>query len=503
MRKDVRNALIILAVVLLLVVPSVSAAPNVTQALAKVGKQFIDLTKNTYVMYFVSFILVFMIMYAAFAAGLGRVPAFGGGGDQGLNKQGKTICIALAGLSSLGLIWRFGRSFDGITRFLSTAGWFAVIAFAALPFAIVYFHFKHGEGRDIVMALAAAGFGIFVYGTLMKDNNAIAWGMLLMIVFGIWALVRHIGGRDRGNTGNNNNNNNNNNNPPPPPVPNQDTDPTTPPTFIVTPGTPNYYPVTQQLSVPYHILNSDPGFRRMMRRIRPSRRHFIVHLSLLQTQAQFDALRAAYTPYSAAAVNQALPEQTGQYNVGPGDHNYITPATQPQYDIWRTSFILAFAVYRQGFPQKCVWAQVAWPGGPPVPGTPGPGPVPAITPAQQQQLNDDLQDLDHICQRIHSTLVHIEPLFAHLNPLPNLADKHAYALTQEPHITDAETEINTALTEAQPLIDRIINNPAFIALPPSTTAAPNARQYILDMTNFIITATNTAYTIIGTFRAFY
>ncbi len=193
MRNKTRS-IIVYVVLALLILPLVSAAPAFVNSLANVSQNALTFIQTTYVMYFVSFILLFMLLYAAFAAGLGRSGVFAGKGPQGLSKQGKTICISLSGLSSLGIIYKFGGYAEALGRFLKTTGWFGVIAFSAIPFAITYTHIKRNGERDVWAAIFAAGFGLFVYGQIMKDNGALAWAILMMLVAGIVMFIRELGG---------------------------------------------------------------------------------------------------------------------------------------------------------------------------------------------------------------------------------------------------------------------------------------------------------------------
>lgn len=196
--KDIPKRVMILAALVLSSLPVVNAF-SISSSLGRVGQTFISLTNNYYVMYIASFIFVFIILYGAFAAGLARVSAFSDSGK--LSEYGKKVVLGLSLMSSLGIIWGFKSQYATVMRVLTTFGWFGMVVMMALPFALVYFNFRKDDKKDFVMAMAAAGLGLYMYGQVTNSEEAKAWGVVLLLIFGIWAFVRMAEGGGSGGGG--------------------------------------------------------------------------------------------------------------------------------------------------------------------------------------------------------------------------------------------------------------------------------------------------------------
>jgi hypothetical protein len=168
------------------------------------------LSNQTFVV-ILTIVLMFILFYGIFSAGLSFVKAFQGTGGQDasakasgngmLNKQGKIVAISMAGISTLGLLG-LGYSAGGyyavlqrvalvLTTFGQIAGW----VIAALIAVLVFFLYKdlpigstNTNTQKVGLALLCFGIAFWVYGNLLDNSNSEEWGFFFTFI-GIITLI--------------------------------------------------------------------------------------------------------------------------------------------------------------------------------------------------------------------------------------------------------------------------------------------------------------------------
>lgn len=193
-----KNLIIIFSTLLVLVMPSVNAAmtnTNLFKGLENVFKIFFKLIMNVYIQYGLCFILFFILLYGAFSAGLKRAKAFGG--DDGLSKEGKMICVALAMISDLGiftLILKKGGPKATLVPIFDSIGSFGVLALGVILFLIMYYGFRNENDKKPCWAILLTGLTMMFIGSLVQNNDLTGLGSVLFVIGVICLLFTVFGG---------------------------------------------------------------------------------------------------------------------------------------------------------------------------------------------------------------------------------------------------------------------------------------------------------------------
>jgi hypothetical protein len=156
-----------------------------------VFQKFYDIVNDTFVIYWLTFILMFIFLYSVFAAGVRKISAFGGGE---LDKIGKVVCAILSFSSTLGIFTYLIRKGDIATvirSILLPAGWFAIIAIAILVFSFVFMGIKlkrlsRGFGNfDLgghpCLAALITGLTIMILGSILEKNSITMTGFIIFV----------------------------------------------------------------------------------------------------------------------------------------------------------------------------------------------------------------------------------------------------------------------------------------------------------------------------------
>lgn len=159
---------------------------------------------NIYFVAFVTFLLMFILLYAVLATGLNKVGAFSDGGK--LTKNGNIVAVSMALLANFGI---FGLAMvrGGVPNMLkripvilgtfsTLAGWAISILIAAL----VWFNAGEIKQRGEVKAIARVGlvlltFGLtfWVFGTLFADQANQDFGLLFVVIGLILVIIGFFG----------------------------------------------------------------------------------------------------------------------------------------------------------------------------------------------------------------------------------------------------------------------------------------------------------------------
>jgi hypothetical protein len=187
-----KKRLFIISVILLLIVPVAYASLrdfNLPNGFENAFKVFYNVIHNVYVSYGITFILLFMLLYGAFSAGLKRVSAFGGA--DGLDKSGKLVAISLSLMSTLG-IFLFLISKGGpqkvLEQILKPTGEFGILGLGIIFFLIMYYGFRQGEDKNVPLGLIAAGLAMMFAGSIIKYDDMVTLGLILLIL-GVIGLI--------------------------------------------------------------------------------------------------------------------------------------------------------------------------------------------------------------------------------------------------------------------------------------------------------------------------
>ena len=189
---------------LFIVIPTAIAAPfgdGLDDALGAVGDTMASWVQNDGFRFGITFILFFMVLYAVFAAGLNRVSAFKGKGEQP-NKQGKTIAVSMGLMGAMGVAYWANFSAAVFTeRVLSYMGFFGAVGFAFAVFALTYYNMKKDSGEaNWGMVLVATGLALMAYGLLMgpevqnvSSQTMFSLGMVLVFIGLILMMTKAVG----------------------------------------------------------------------------------------------------------------------------------------------------------------------------------------------------------------------------------------------------------------------------------------------------------------------
>jgi hypothetical protein len=180
-------------IVLILCLPSAVAldTENFKNAFTNAGMFIRDVLQNEYALYGLVFILLMILLWSLFIAGLKKIPLFGGIGGEGVNKLGQMIGWTLAALCTIGLFRYKGdvsiRGFMGGA--LGPAGaWIGSVA--AL---IIFLWLRKQFGKNTKWALFFTGLACIVIDSIFNVGVISLVGFLLIVIALIWVF----GGRGR------------------------------------------------------------------------------------------------------------------------------------------------------------------------------------------------------------------------------------------------------------------------------------------------------------------
>ncbi|MFP4424193.1 MAG: fibronectin type III domain-containing protein [Candidatus Woesearchaeota archaeon] len=176
-------------------VPGVLAFPtgDLSDVLGDIGETMQNLLDSSGFRFGITFILLYMVLYGIFSAGLNKVSIFSGS-DGRPNRQGRIIAGSLALMSSMGLaFWAGYNAAEFVERVLSLAGWFGAIAFSFLVFAIGYYNIKQQEEPKWGPILFLMGLAFMTYGVLVGPDAFYGKTMITLgsafIFFGIVGII--------------------------------------------------------------------------------------------------------------------------------------------------------------------------------------------------------------------------------------------------------------------------------------------------------------------------
>jgi hypothetical protein len=183
---------VLLAPLLLLVLPIVTAAPNIdiSEAFSTVGEWLSALFQSEMSTFAVTAIVLTILIRSIFAASLKRVKIFEGSGGEGLGKFGNTISWTLSILAVIGLFYVKGDRDVGtfLENILGPAGIYAAIV-------IIIFLFFWLKG-----ATGSTGWAVVLSGLIaMLISNNVDWPALasiglLMVIVGFIMLAFKLAG---------------------------------------------------------------------------------------------------------------------------------------------------------------------------------------------------------------------------------------------------------------------------------------------------------------------
>lgn len=184
--------------ILLLLIIGVQTALAATGITALEGpfKTLSVMLHNTYIVFGLTLIFFFALLYGIYASALKMIPTFKG--ENGLSHQGKVVALALSGLSTLSIFYfTKGSPQKLLQTVLDPFGVFGGIVLGALFAGITYLGVK-GENPNagsVAWAFTAMGLGIAMAGYITNSDAMLSWGILIMIIALIIAIASSVSGR--------------------------------------------------------------------------------------------------------------------------------------------------------------------------------------------------------------------------------------------------------------------------------------------------------------------
>lgn len=168
---------------------------EIVDSLASVWKQMHELLSNEYIQFGASIIILTIMVRAIFAAGLKRVPIFGGSGGEGINKFGNTVSWSLSLLSSLAIVYNAPSKDIGslVSRILGPYGMYVGVVLGVALFIWI----RQMTGGRNNISLMLGGLGCIVISNL-TSKSAVSFIGVLMIIAG---ALMFMGGKRRVNYG--------------------------------------------------------------------------------------------------------------------------------------------------------------------------------------------------------------------------------------------------------------------------------------------------------------
>jgi hypothetical protein len=182
---------------LFLLVPSAYASfGNFPGATGDIFESIHRVLQNSNVVYTLLFILLFVLLYSIYAIGLRKMNAFGGGS---LDKFGKTICISLSLMSTIGIFTYFIKK-GGYSLLIKSNSiaigkipsnlWYIILFIAAIIFLITSFGTRWKNKINYQSGMIIAGLTLMILGSFIKHDSLVSMGFgsfmigLLFLLFG-------------------------------------------------------------------------------------------------------------------------------------------------------------------------------------------------------------------------------------------------------------------------------------------------------------------------------
>jgi hypothetical protein len=162
---------------------SIVSAAGIGDVFENMGRTFVSIVHNTYFMFLLTFIFIFMILYTVFAAGISKVGAFSAGDTP--NKLGKIVAVCLGLLSALGIAYWVNYSpAKFVSNILSWAGVYGAAMLGFGVFGVTFLNWKREDGKNNTFAAACAtGFALITYGILLDDKGPAATSLKSIGIF--------------------------------------------------------------------------------------------------------------------------------------------------------------------------------------------------------------------------------------------------------------------------------------------------------------------------------
>ncbi len=144
---------------------------------------------NYYIVYGLTLIFFFMLLYGIYASALKFVPVFKGGDN--LTHQGKIVGLSLSALTTLSVFYfTKGSPQTILASVLDPFGIFGGLTLAALFGGLTYYGIRSNDNnsRSLAWAATAAGFGMIIAGLITTQDSIMMWGFLIALIAGLFAL---------------------------------------------------------------------------------------------------------------------------------------------------------------------------------------------------------------------------------------------------------------------------------------------------------------------------
>ena len=153
-----------------------------------------DVLTSTYGRATITLLLWFFIIYSILLAAMRFVKPFQS--DNGVSKQGKVVAFSIAALSTLGLFFGFGMSYQQvIANILETSGLVGTFALAFLIFGLIFFGIGKNMNPRWTIAFMALGLAL-LFPSMITGNDKLAnLGLLLFIIGLIGYIISLFSGR--------------------------------------------------------------------------------------------------------------------------------------------------------------------------------------------------------------------------------------------------------------------------------------------------------------------
>jgi len=181
--KRLKMVLLILALLVLFFLKAQQAYALVMPDYVRDGfETVIEVTREPAIMYTIYFVLFIMVFYGLYSAALAKVKIFGG--DDGLNKSGKMVCIGFTLLTVFGMFWYLrNTAIDDMLTTLPAP--FIALGAVMLPLIIFVACYKAqarlGTRWKLVWILLS-GIALVAFGNLVESEEVTSVGTLITFI---------------------------------------------------------------------------------------------------------------------------------------------------------------------------------------------------------------------------------------------------------------------------------------------------------------------------------